>query len=56
MGEFFDWLISALSSLASLLDSYRFSFGGLSASLFEIFLGFVAISMVITIFWKGARG
>lgn len=44
------------SIILGLLDLYTFDIGGTKFSLFEILLGFVLVSMAITIFWKGAKG
>ena len=55
MYQFIEFLRKSLADLASLLHDYHFDIGGLDVSLLELFLGFLAIGFVISVFWKGAR-
>ena len=50
--EAIQWFITNMLSFLTLLNSY--TFGG--ASLLGILMGGLILSMVITIFWKGAQG
>lgn len=52
---FFQWLANSLGSIVSVLNRYVFDFGGINASLFDILVGMVVISLVVAVFWKGAR-
>ena len=38
------------------LDRYSFDFGGFVITLPQIIFGLFAVSIVVTVFWKGARG
>lgn len=55
MYAFFEWLANAFGSIVSLLNRYIFDFGGIQATLFDILVGMIVISLVIAVFWKGAR-
>ncbi len=50
------WFRDRVVDISNLLDSYTFSIAGMSISYFELLLGFFALSVVITVFWKGGRG
>lgn len=51
------FLFEKLQDIFSLLNSYTFDIGSLSSvSLAQIFLGFICLSLIISFFWKGARG
>ena len=51
----FLWLASAFGSIVSLLNRYIFDFGGIQATLFDILVGMIVLSLVVAVFWKGAR-
>ena len=55
MYAFFEWLANAFGSIVSLLNRYSFDFGGFQASLFDILVGMIVLSLVAAVFWKGAR-
>lgn len=55
MYAFFQWLVSAFGSIVSLLNRYSFDFGGIQATLFDILVGIIVLSLVVAVFWKGAR-
>lgn len=55
MFVFFQWLANSFGSIVSLLNRYSFDFGGIQASLFDIFVGMIVLSLVVAVFWKGAR-
>ena len=50
--EAIQWFITNMLSFLTLLNSYTFA----GVSLLGILLGCIILSMVITIFWKGAQG
>ena len=47
-----DWFASRLLEVFDQLNSYRFA----NAQLGLLLLSFVFLSMVISVFWRGARG
>ena len=55
MYNFFQILGNFLSNIFSVLNSAVFDIGGVSVSLTDILLGFLALSIIITVFWKGAK-
>lgn len=56
MAEFISFFISMWQGLIGSLDSVRFDVFGIEASLFQILIGFILLSIVMGVFWKGARG
>lgn len=46
---------SMLGELGALLDTVQFNIGGNNVSWLILLLSFVALSIVISVFWKGAR-
>lgn len=44
-----------LIDIAELLDVYCFDIQGINVSIFDLFIGFIVLSLVVSIFWKGAR-
>lgn len=56
MSEFFSFFILMWQRLIGSLESVRFDVFGIDASLFQILIGFILLSIVIGVFWKGARG
>ena len=55
MWEFILFIRDGIASITGMLDSYKFNFGGISVSLFELFIGFIAMGLIIAVFWKGSR-
>lgn len=55
MWEFILFLRDCFADISSLLNSVLFEFAGMSVSLLELFIGFVALGFIISVFWKGAR-
>lgn len=55
MYDFFVWLSNAFGSIISLLNRYSFNFGGIQATIFDILVGMIVLSLVVAVFWKGAR-
>jgi len=56
MQRFFEMFFGFYNDLFSLLNSYKISAFGANVSLLMIFGVFIILSMVITLFWKGAKG
>lgn len=55
MWDFILWFRDAWILIIGMLNTHLFSFGGISVSLLEILLGLLALALIISIFWKGAR-
>lgn len=55
MYEFFIFFRDCLADISGMLRSFSFSIGGISVSLLDLFLGFIAMGIIISVFWKGAR-
>lgn len=45
----------ALIDVGSMLNGYTFPIGGITVSLLDIFIGLIAMGIIITVFWKGAH-
>lgn len=56
MFDFVLWLKNAFNTLVNTFNAYHFSFAGMDVTLYEIMLGLLCTSIVISVFWKGARG
>lgn len=56
MSTFFDLVFNFMHNFVATLGSYKFNFYGLNVSIVDIILGFIVMSMVVSVFWKGARG
>lgn len=56
MTEFIRFIKDGIIDISSMLNDFEINISGMEVSLFELFLGFVALSIVISVFWKGARG
>ena len=50
--DFVDWLVTHLTNITNLLNSFTF----LDVPLWTLLLSILLVSMVISIFWRGARG
>lgn len=55
MYNFILLLFDFMHNIFRLLSQPVFNIGGVDVTLTEIFLGFMALSMLITVFWKGSR-
>lgn len=55
MYQFILWFAGAFNQLLSLLDSISFNIAGYDVSYLSLIVAFLLISMVISIFWKGAK-
>lgn len=56
MQEALSFLFFGMRDFYNALSSVSFSIGGLTVNLTQIILGFICISIIISFFWKGARG
>lgn len=57
MTQIIEFIVSFMNDLwYTVFDSVTFEIAGVSVSLGAIVLGFLCISMIISFFWKGARG
>lgn len=56
MWEFVKFLRDRIADITDMLDSFDFVIAGMTVSIFDIFFGLIAMSIIITIFWKGIRG
>ena len=55
MYAYFQWLAKSFGSIVSLLNRYSFAFGLFYVTLFDILVGMIVLSLVVAVFWKGAR-
>lgn len=55
MYDFFVLIANFWQSIINLFDEYKFGIGPYSVSYFSIVFAFLAISLVISVFWKGAK-
>lgn len=57
MTQIIEFFVSFMNDLwNTVFDSVTFEIGGVTVSLGAIVLGFICISMIVSFFWKGARG
>lgn len=56
MTSVFQFLFSQLQSFYNVLSTVTFELYGITVSLTQIILGFICMSIIISFFWKGARG
>lgn len=56
MWSFIKFFRDGIIDITSMLDSFYFDIAGLSVSIFDVFFGLIAMSIIISIFWKGVRG
>lgn len=56
MQDALSFLFFSMRDFYNALSAVSFSIGGLSVTLTQIILGFICMSIIITFFWKGARG
>lgn len=56
MFAFIDLFTDLLRNIILEIDSVSFTVSGYTFSLWNILVGFLLTSMLITVFWKGARG
>lgn len=56
MYHFFEILGDFYSDILFLLNRSQFEFAGVDVSIGHILLSFISVSMIVSIFWKGAKG
>ena len=56
MSEAIGFLFQQLGSFYNALSAVSFSIVGITVTLTQLILGFICMSIIITFFWKGARG
>ena len=56
MTSVFQFFFSQLNGFYNALSAVIFDFYGIDVSLTQIILGFICMSIIISFFWKGARG
>ncbi len=56
MYDSFVFLFEQIGSFYNALSAVSFPVFGITVSLTQIILGFICISIIISFFWKGARG
>ena len=56
MTGFLQLLSNFFNGIFAVLNVHLFDIGGVNVTLSEILLGFLALSLCISVFWKGARG
>lgn len=56
MQQFFEMFVDWFNQLFALLNSYTIEAFGVNVSLLVIYGAFIVLSMVISLFWKGAKG
>lgn len=57
MTQIIEFFVSFMNDLwNTVFDSVTFNVAGVTVSFGAIVLGFICISMIISFFWKGARG
>lgn len=56
MDDFFSAMYGIVESLVSFLQSCSFVAFGISVNPFSISIAFIVLSMVVNLFYKGARG
>lgn len=55
MMEFITWFIGGFERIGDLLNGYTFPIGAVNVSILDILIGFIALALVIGVFWKGAH-
>lgn len=55
MWEFLVFFRDCIVQITDMLDDVIFDIGGVNATLLDLFLGFIALGIVISLFWKGSR-
>lgn len=57
MEQTFDWFIAQMYRFYFAVQYHTsFNIYGVTVSFFDIILGGILLSMIISVFWKGARG
>lgn len=56
MWEFIKFFRDGIAQITDMLDDFDFVIAGMTVSIFDLLFGLIAMSMIISIFWKGIRG
>jgi hypothetical protein len=56
MFQFFELLSYFFKAILSLLNSTSFDIAGISVSYLDIVISLISLSIIASVFWKGARG
>ena len=56
MDNFFVLVSDFMADILSLLNSIKFRLFGFTVSYLYLVLGFILVTMLVGIFWKGAKG
>jgi hypothetical protein len=56
MSDALGFLFSQFASFYNALSAVSFTISGVTVTLTQIILGFICMSIIISFFWKGARG
>ena len=56
MWMFFRFFRDKIADITDMLDSFTFDFAGMTVSIFDLLFGLIAMSIIISLFWKGVRG
>ena len=50
------WLFSGIEAIFKKINSYGLEFFGYTLGIFDIFISFICLAMILSLFWKGGRG
>lgn len=56
MIEFIEFIANFYNQFIAMFEQHPINVGGINVSLIEILLGFLVLSIVTTVVWKGAKG
>lgn len=56
MWEFIQWCAIQTEHTYNCINSISFNIGGVTVGYADLFLGMIGVGMVVSLFWKGARG
>lgn len=56
MNAFLEDFFDLISSFYGVFNSVSFVIAGITVGLLDIMIGFLCISMIVTVLWKGAKG
>lgn len=55
MWDFILFIRDGLAQITGMLDTVNFNFAGVNVSFFDLLIGFIAMGIIIAVFWKGSR-
>lgn len=56
MWDIIRWFANMTERTYNTVNSWTFDIGGVMVGYADIFIGAIAVCMVVALFWKGARG